>query len=100
MINLIPRMTEKAYRESVVGGNYVFDVPMNANKASIIAAVEAEYDGVKVKDVRTVVRNGKTVRSYRGKRSAPAMASRKDKKIAYVSLSEGSIELFKEEETK
>lgn len=100
MISLIPRMTEKAYRESMVNGTYVFDVPMTANKASIIEAVEAEYDNVVVGDVRTVVRNGKSVRSYRGKRNAPIQAHRKDKKIAYVTLSEGSIELFKEEEAK
>lgn len=100
MIALIPRMTEKAYAQSL-SGTYVFDVPMTANKASIIEAVEAQYDGVKVKDVRTVVRDGKRVRAYRGKRHMPGVAFRKDTKKAYVSLSEGSITLFNEaEETK
>lgn len=99
MITLIPRMTEKAYVASQ-NGTYVFTVPLTANKAEIIRAVEAEYDGVKVKDVRTVVQNGKAVRAYRGKRQNPGRAHRTDSKKAYVTLREGSITLFKEEETK
>lgn len=98
MITLIPRMTEKAYAQSQAG-TYVFTVPSTSNKAEIIKAVEAEY-GVVVKDVRTVVQNGKQVRAYRGKRQNPGRAKRVDTKKAYVSLREGSIELFKEEETK
>lgn len=100
MITLIPRMTEKAYAESTKN-TYVFNVPMDANKASITNAVEAQYDGVKVKDVRVVIRNGKKVRAYRGKKNVPGIAFRKDTKKAYVTLSEGSIALFdNEEETK
>jgi len=100
MITLIPRMTEKAYAESLKG-TYVFTVPMVANKAAIITAVEAQYPGVKVKDVRSVVQNGKVVRASRGKRANPGLAARSDSKKAYVTLREGSIELFKEEkETK
>ena len=67
-----------------------------------VKAVESQYEGVKVKDVRTVVQNGKQVRAYRGKRQNPGHAHRTDSKKAYVSLSSGTIELFKEveEETK
>lgn len=97
MITLIPRMTEKAYAQSQAG-TYVFSVPLSANKAQIIAAVETQYEGVKVKDVRTVVQNGKQVRAYRGKRQNPGRAHRTDSKKAYVSLTSGTIELFKEEE--
>lgn len=96
MITLIPRMSEKAYVESQ-NGTYVFTVPMTANKAEIIKSVEAQYDGVKVKDVRTVIQTGKNVRAYRGKRQNPGRAQRTDAKKAYVTLREGSIELFKEE---
>lgn len=96
MITLIPRMSEKAYAQSQAG-TYVFEVPMSANKAGIIAAVESQYDGVKVKDVRTVIQTGKQVRAYRGKRANPGRAQRSDRKKAYVTLREGSIELFKEE---
>jgi len=95
-------MTEKAYAQSMLN-TYVFSVPMTANKAGIITSVETQYEGVKVKDVRVVVQNGKKVRAYKGKRNAPGTAHRKDTKKAYVSLSEGSIQLFDEkveEETK
>ncbi len=99
MITLIPRMTEKAYAESLKG-TYVFSVPLSSNKVQIIAAVEAQYAGTKVKDVRSVVQAGKVVRAYRGKRTNPGKAARADRKKAYVTLKEGSIELFKEEEKK
>ena len=95
-MNLIPRMTEKAYAAAQTG-IYVFTVPLSANKASIITAVEHEYTGVKVKDVRTVVIAGKTVRATRGKRQNPGRAQRSDTKKAYVTLASGTIELFKEQ---
>lgn len=97
MITLIPRMSEKAYAQSQ-SGTYVFNVPVTANKAQVIDAIEAEYTGVKVKDVRLLVQTGKVVRAYRGKRQHPGKAQRADAKKAYVTLKEGSIELFKEEE--
>lgn len=96
MIAITPRLTEKAYVNSL-GQTYVFRVPMDANKAQIIEAVEKTYEGVKVKDVRTIIIKGKPVRALRGKRQAPGQALRTKVKKAYVSLSEGSIELFKEE---
>ena len=96
MITLIPRMSEKAYAQSL-NGTYVFSVPITANKAEVKTAVEALYDGTVVKDVRLVVQTGKSVRAYRGKRQNPGSAKRSDSKKAYVSLKEGSIELFKEE---
>lgn len=99
MITLIPRMTEKAYAQSL-RGTYVFSVPLTAVKAEVARAVEAQYAGTKVKDVRLVVQAGKAVRAYRGKRVAPGRAQRTDSKKAYVSLSEGAIQLFKEEEEK
>lgn len=99
MITLIPRMTEKAYQVSQLG-TYVFTVPLTANKAAVIDAIQTQYPGTKVKDVRTVVQNGKSIRSSRGKRQNPASAVRSDRKKVYVTLKEGSIELFKEEETK
>lgn len=99
MTTLIPRMTEKAYAQSL-NGTYVFSVPLNAVKAEVARAVEAQYAGTKVKDVRLVVQTGKNVRAYRGKRVAPSQAQRNDSKKAYVTLSEGAIQLFKEEEEK
>ena len=99
MITLIPRMTEKAYAQSL-SGTYVFSVPLSAVKAEVARAVETQYKGTKVKDVRLVVQTGKAVRAYRGKRVAPGQAQRSDSKKAYVTLSKGSIQLFKEEEEK
>ena len=94
-----PRMSEKAYG-SAQNGTYVFNVPLSASKATVAAQVEADF-GVKVADVRLVVMKGKTVRSSRGKRAMPAIASRSKRKKAYVRLVEGNkLNLFNEEEAK
>lgn len=98
MLHLIPRVSEKAYALAQ-NDTYVFTVPMTANKQQVSAAVAAQY-GVTVKDVRLVIVKGKTVRAYRGKRRNPGVATRKDIKKAYVSLKEGSIDMFNEKETK
>jgi ribosomal protein L23 len=61
---------------------------------------QADYK-VKVVDVRVTVRKGKAIRSSRGKRAQPAIASRKDTKKAYVRLAEGQkLDLFSENEEK
>lgn len=100
MLTLLPKVSEKSYGLAQTG-TYVFSVPRTANKATVKAAVEAEFKDTKVKDVRLVVVKGKAVRAYRGKRQNPGEALRTTKKKAYVTLSEGSIEMFKEEkETK
>lgn len=91
------RMSEKAY-QSAQNGTYVFNVPMDVEKAEIIKQIEAGF-GVKVADVRVSVRKGKTVRSSRGKRAMPATARRKDTKKAYVHLMAGEkLDLFGEDE--
>lgn len=96
MLTLIPRVSEKAYAQSQ-NGTYVFNVPMSANKAGVIAALKEQYN-VEAKDVRLVVQNGKPVRSIRNKRSQPVSALRTKTKKAYVSLVEGaSLNLFNEE---
>ena len=98
MVQLIPRVSEKAYAQAQ-NGTYVFTVPATANKQQVAEAVAAQYS-VSVKDVRLVVVKGKMVRAYRGKRQNPGKAARKDTKKAYVNLSDGSIDLFNEKETK
>ncbi|HMQ09381.1 MAG TPA: 50S ribosomal protein L23 [Candidatus Nanoperiomorbaceae bacterium] len=92
---ITPRISEKSYKLSA-DNVYVFDVPMDANKAQVTAAVEAEYPEVTVGDVRLLVAKGKVKAVNRGKRARPTTASRKDTKKAYVTVSEGSIEIFKE----
>ena len=99
MLTLIPRVSEKAYAAHQ-DGTYVFNVPMSANKAGVIAALKEQYD-VTAKDVRFVIQNGKPVRASRGKRAQPSEALRTKKKKAYVSLVEGAeLNLFNEGEEK
>ena len=94
-ILITPRATEKAYGLINGQNTYIFNVPMDANKQQITDAVEAEY-GVKVKSVKTLVQSGKAVRYSRGKNRYPGTTNRKDTKKAYVTLSEGSIQVFDE----
>lgn len=94
VLTIIPAASEKAYASSL-NDTYVFKVPMTANKQQIISAVEAQY-GVVVKDVRTLIQNGKTITVSRGRRARPTTTKRTDTKKAYVTLSEGSIKLFEE----
>ena len=98
MILITPRATEKSFRLATAQNTYVFNVPLDANKQQIIAAVEAEYDGVKVASVKTAVQSGKTVRFSRGKNRYPGTTTRKDSKKAYVTLAEGEIKIFNVEE--
>jgi large subunit ribosomal protein L23 len=101
-ISVIPRATEKAYAQSQ-NNVYVFNVPLDANKLQITAAVETQFE-VKVIGIKTLVQNGKAVRFSRGKRAQPGKTTRKDSKKAYVTLAPGdSIQVFEaqaEEEKK
>lgn len=100
LIIVTPRATEKAYRLITTQNTYVFEVPLNANKNEIKAAVETQFDGTKVASVTTLVQNGKSVRFSRGKNRYPGTTNRQDSKKAYVTLSEGSIKVFETEEVK
>lgn len=102
MLNLKPRMSEKAYQQSMLNQTYVFVVPTDANKVQIKAAVEAQFN-VTVEDVNVVVQQGKKARSIRlGNRKArPIIGTRKNIKKAYVRLKDGdSIKIFEEEGAK
>lgn len=69
---------------------YTFEVDKNANKPEIKAAIEAIFDGVKVKSVNTMNYKGKKVRTRYG------YGKRADWKKAIVELTEDSqaIEYF------
>lgn len=95
-----PRATEKAYRLVTAHNTYVFNVPLDVNKNEIKQAVEAQFDGTKVSNITTLVQNGKAVRFSRGKRRYPGTTHRQDTKKAYVTLSEGKIKVFEQEEAK
>ena len=100
MILVTPRVSEKSYRLVSGQNTYVFDVPTNANKNDIKAAVEAQFEGTKVAKVTTLVQNGKSIRYNRGKKRYPGTTTRQDSKKAYVTLSEGLIKVFEQEEVK
>ena len=99
-IIVTPRATEKAYRLVTVQNTYAFDVPLAANKNEIVAAVEDQYEGTKVSNIKTIVQTGKSIRFSRGKNRNPGMTKRQDSKKAYVTLSEGKIKVFEQEEVK
>ena len=99
MLNLTPRMSEKAYQQSLLNNTYIFVVPKDSNKLQIKTAVQAQFN-VSVIDVNIVVQNGKKARSIRlgHRRARPIIGSRSDFKKAYVRLKEGdSIKIFEEE---
>lgn len=100
LISVTPRATEKAYRLVSAQNTYIFNVPLSANKQEIAAAVESQFDGVKVGSVSTTVQAGKAVRFARGKGKFPGTTNRKDSKKAYVKLVEGKIRVFDTEEQK
>ena len=94
-IIVTPRATEKAYAASK-NNEYIFNVPLNANKNQIVEAIEANYD-VKVLTTKTLVQAGKSIRFSRGKNRYPGNTKRSDTKKAYVRLAEGnSIRVFDE----
>lgn len=96
-ITLAPRMSEKAYQQSLELNTYVFVVPREANTAQIKAAIEAEFK-VTVTDVRTVIVKGKPKKAYR-KGARPVEGHRKDIKKAYVTVKSGDkIDIFGEME--
>ena len=85
-----PIISEKTYNQAEELDTYTFVVDPGASKPEIADAVEAIFDGVKVKKVNTMVRKGKTVRNRR----TNTKSKRSDTKRAIVTLSEGSIELY------
>jgi large subunit ribosomal protein L23 len=84
---LRPRLSEKTYMLGTTKTVYVFDVPSDANKAMITAAVIAQFE-VTVKDVRIMNIKGKVKRTVR-KGGRAVSGQRSDYKKAYVTLTEG-----------
>lgn len=83
-----PVVSEKAYG-LMEQGKYTFIVDPRANKTEIKVAIEKIFD-VKVANVNTTSRKGKTVRTRTG------IGKRKDTKRAIVTLRQGSIDIFGE----
>ena len=92
---ITPRISEKSYglsRQNI----YVFDVPMSANKAEVVSELTKEYPDIEIADVRLLIAKGKVKSVNRGKRARPGMSKRSDTKKAYVTVSKGQIEVFKD----
>lgn len=83
-----PIVTEKA-TDSVKNSVYTFETHPKANKQQIKEALEKLYK-VKVNKVRVVIRKGKKRKV--GRRLAVKKLA--DKKVAFIHLSEGKIDLF------
>ncbi len=83
-----PVLTEKATNLAKTN-TYTFEVAVNANKFQIANVLEKIYK-VKVGSVRVMMRSGKTRRAGR-KMQTRVLPSRK---LAYVTLKEGTIDLF------
>jgi large subunit ribosomal protein L23 len=103
-LTLKPRLSEKTYKLSETRV-YVVDVPETANKYTVAAAIEAQFE-VKVDNVRTANIKGKRKRtvSLLGKRYQSSTGKRSNIKKAYVTLKEvNSLPFFaavEEEEQK
>lgn len=83
-----PKITEKSLGKTK-GSIYSFEVQIGVTKPQIKKAVE-EIFKVTVGEVKTIVRKGKMRRV--GKRQSAKKLS--DRKIAYVQVTTGKIDLF------
>ncbi len=83
-----PLLTEKSTELRDERNIIAFVVDSRANKIEVRRAVEAQFQGVKVAEVRIVKMHGKVRRQGRFVGRLP------DWKKAYVRLAEGQIDLF------
>lgn len=94
---LKPRVSEKAYGQSLTGNVYVFQVPTDANKLTVAKAVQEQFE-VTVEAVNIMKVKGKVKRTVR-KRGRQTTGTRPDIKKAYVTVKEGDhIAIFANEE--
>jgi large subunit ribosomal protein L23 len=96
---LRPRLSEKTFGLAKTNTVYVFDVPGDANKLTVAAAVAAQFE-VTVVNVNMANVKGKAKRTIRkGGRAVSGQQS--DRKKAYVTLKEGdSLPFFETEDDK
>lgn len=85
---LKPVLTEKA-TNMAKNNTYTFEVHTDVNKYQIVNVLEHIYK-VKVSEVRVMNRKGKTRRAGRKMQTRVLP----DIKLAYVTLKEGSIDIF------
>ena len=96
---LKPRVSEKAYGQSLDKNVYVFVVPTDANRTQVADAVTAQFN-VTVTSVNILNVKGKAKRTVR-KGGKQSQGRDTDFKKAYVTLKEGdSIAVFATEDAK
>lgn len=96
---LRPRLSEKTFGLANTNTVYVFDVPADANKHTISAAVAAQFE-VTVVNVNITNVKGKAKRTVR-KGGRAVSGQRSDRKKAYVTLKEGQkLPFFEVEDDK
>lgn len=83
-----PLITEKSTVLREEKNIIAFEVAASANKIQIKKAVETQFSGVKVAEVRIANAHGKR------RRQGMHIGRRPDWKKAYVRLSQGNIEFF------
>lgn len=94
---LHPRLSEKTFGLATAKTVYVFDVPGEANKHTVAAAVAAQFE-VTVVNVNMTNIKGKAKRTIR-KGGRAVNGQRSDIKKAYVTLKEGDkLPFFESEE--
>lgn len=94
---LKPRISEKAYGQSMTSNTYVFVVPTDVNRTEVADAVAAQF-GVTVTDVNVLNVKGKVKRTVR-KGGKQSRGKDSDFKKAYVTLKAGdSIAVFATED--
>lgn len=104
-ISLLPLLNEKTYDLSKAKNVFVFKVPLNVNKLTIIQAIKNQFD-VEAVSVNTLVSKGKVKRtmSITGKRALSSKGKRPDFKKVYVTLKKGQslpfFESLEEDEEK
>lgn len=84
-----PVLTEKS-TQLAQQGVYLFEVNTKATKHQVSEAVQTLFKGVEVASVRMIVRKGKNKRVGRRMMTKQLPA----KKVAYVTVSKGTIDLF------
>lgn len=96
---LRPRISEKAYGQSITKNTYVFVVPTSSSKNTVAEAVEAQF-GVTVTGINILNVKGKVKRTVR-KGGRQSLGKDIDIKKAYVTLKDGdSITVFATEDDK
>lgn len=88
-LSLKPRLSEKTYGLSESLNVYTFEVPSDATKQSVAAAVKAQYRDVTIKSVRMATISGKSQRSYRRRGRSVKSGQRSAIRKAYITLKEG-----------